>query len=146
GPLAPVDPTPAGPASPQAPSWLLSWAWAWASWLPWRPHWRCFCTTEPGGCPPVETASGPLSRRSTPTPTPLWPRSEPRLEQLVLPPPAGGPEGLLDTEGLWGAPTRRPPCPITPPTPHRFRCSWPAPRALLRMPCILPAQGGPPNK
>lgn len=48
-------------------------------------------------------------------PTPPWPRSEPRLEQLVLPPPAGCPQGLLDMEGLWGAPTRRPLCPLTPP-------------------------------
>lgn len=57
GLLALVDPTPAGPASPQAPSWLLSWAWACLP--PWWPRWPCSCTTEPGGCPPVSTPCGP---------------------------------------------------------------------------------------
>lgn len=71
--------------------------------------------------PQVETASGPPSKRSTLTPTPPWPRSE----QLVLPPQAGGPEGLLDVEGHWGAPRHRPPRPVAPhPTLRRFRCSW----------------------
>lgn len=64
-----VDPTPAGPASPQALSWPLSWAWAWA-WAclaPWLPRWPCSCTTGPGGrrptppSPPVSALGGPQS-------------------------------------------------------------------------------------
>ncbi|XP_027963979.1 tumor necrosis factor receptor superfamily member 4 isoform X1 [Eumetopias jubatus] len=80
--------TPAGPASPQAPSWLLSWAWAWACLPLWPPRWPCSCTTEPGGCPLLEMASGPPSKRSMPTPTPPWPRSEQRA-----PTPGWGPRG-----------------------------------------------------
>ncbi|XP_029801822.1 tumor necrosis factor receptor superfamily member 4 isoform X1 [Suricata suricatta] len=85
---------------PGVPSWPLSWAWAWASLRPWRPHWRCSCTTEPGGSPLVEIASGPPSKRSRLMPTPPWPRSE----QPGPPPQARGPEGLLDLEKQWGSP------------------------------------------
>lgn len=72
-------------------------------------------------------------------PTPPWPRSE----QPVPSPQARGPECLLDNEGQWGSPQARTA------TPHHPPCAvlgapGLTPRALLRMLCVLHAQGGAP--
>uniref|UniRef100_F7D8E8 Tumor necrosis factor receptor superfamily member 4 n=1 Tax=Equus caballus TaxID=9796 RepID=F7D8E8_HORSE len=70
GPCPVVDPTPAGPASPQALSWPPSWAWpwAWAYLPPWLLCWPCSCTTGPGGCHPT-SPSPPVSAHHGPQPS-----------------------------------------------------------------------------
>ncbi|XP_063488167.1 tumor necrosis factor receptor superfamily member 4 isoform X1 [Symphalangus syndactylus] len=78
------DPPPGPWMSLGAVRWLPSWAWAWCwgCWAPWPSCWPCTCSGGTGGCPPMPTSplgeavSGPPSKRSRPTPTPPWPRSD----------------------------------------------------------------------
>uniref|UniRef100_A0A8V8TPH7 TNF receptor superfamily member 4 n=1 Tax=Homo sapiens TaxID=9606 RepID=A0A8V8TPH7_HUMAN len=84
GPEPHRDPPPGPWRSPGAvrlpPSW--AWAWCWGCWAPWPSCWPCTCSGGTRGCPPMPTSplgeavSGPPSKRSRPTPTPPWPRSD----------------------------------------------------------------------
>lgn len=144
------------------PSWAWAWAWAcWAPWRPpWsysctaRPAGCCPVPPRPlvsARCPqppatqgqgpahlPLspppqgETASGPPSKRSMPTPTAPWPRSE------------LGHRGARRVGVPQGADHRT--TPVTPPPCH-LPCTVVgapglAPQTQLCMLCILPTQGG----